>query len=78
MVGMSFDTSASTDLAIVSRAQQRIPRYATCIRYYNLTRGGTRERKGECRGERGTAGSPADDGNEKARTSLSTILHAVV
>lgn len=41
-VGIDFDTSANTDLAIVSRAPQRISRYATCIRYYNLTRGGMR------------------------------------
>jgi len=77
IVGIGFDTSGNTSLAIVSRTQQRISRYATCIRYYNLTRGGMR-RSFDKRKREGTAGSPVDDGNKKARTSLSPILHAVV
>lgn len=39
-VGIGFDTSTNIDLAIVLHTQQRISRYATCIRYYNLMRGG--------------------------------------
>jgi len=53
MVGIGFDTSGNTGLAIVSRAQQRISRYATCIRYYNLTRGGMRRSFDKRKRERG-------------------------
>lgn len=54
MVGTDFDTSANC-LAIVSCAQQRIPRHATCIRYHNLTREGMRRPLGETEERKKTA-----------------------